>query len=135
MPEDDVHAVIPANDHSVRSDMTPPNGRPPSAARRATNRRRTRRELATALPSLAEVTTYTLLGAAIASTVFVVGGRPYWHVALVVLSALVIILLSALVSRRAVARADRPNSPTSEAEFSHPPPPTSNSRRGRRRRR
>jgi membrane protein implicated in regulation of membrane protease activity len=63
-----------------------------------------------------EVAVYTFLGAAIASAVFIVGERPYWHVALVAVAALVIVLLSALVSRR------------------HPPRISANSRHGRRRR-
>jgi membrane protein implicated in regulation of membrane protease activity len=63
-----------------------------------------------------EVAVYTFLGAAIASAVFIVGERPYWHVALVAVAALVIVLLSALVSRR------------------HPPRIPANSRHGRRRR-
>ena len=138
-PEDYLHTVEPANGHSGRSGtssiVTPPDGWPSGASTRATSRYRKRNDLVTGMPSVTEVTIYTLLGAAIASTVFVVGGRPYWHVAPVVWSALVIILLSALISRRAATRAERPENPTSEVDVGNTPTPSANSRRGRRRRR
>lgn len=69
---------------------------------------------------MTEVAVYTFLGAGIASAVFIVGERPYWYVAVVALAALVIVLLSALISRRNPRRL-----PTN---FS------ANSRHGRRRR-
>lgn len=82
----------------------------------ATDRHQTRNEGAKVVPSVTEVAVYTFLGAGIASAVFIVGERPYWHVALVGLAALAIVLLSALVSRR------------------NPPRLSANSRHGRRRR-
>jgi hypothetical protein len=52
------------------------------------------------LPSVTEITSYTLFGAAVASGVFVVGGRPIWHVGFVLAAAVVIILILAVVSSR-----------------------------------
>jgi hypothetical protein len=67
---------------------------------RATDHHQTRNEAAKVVPSVTEVAVYTFLGAGIASAVFIVGERPYWYVAVVALAALVIVLLSALISRR-----------------------------------
>jgi hypothetical protein len=83
---------------------------------RATDNHQTRNEGTKVVPSVTEVAVYTFLGAGIASAVFILGDRPYWHVALVALAALVIVLLSALASRR------------------NPPRASANSRHGRRRR-
>jgi hypothetical protein len=85
------------------------------------------------VPSTTEVAVYTLLGAAIASAVFVVGGRPYWHVALVVLAALIIIVLSAMTSRR-MPGSERPGDAPSERPANTTPTPPNTARRGRRRR-
>lgn len=82
----------------------------------ATDHHQTRNEVAKVVPSVTEVAVYTFLGAGIASAVFIVGERPYWHVALVALAALVVVLLSALVAHR------------------NPPRASANSRHGRRRR-
>jgi membrane protein implicated in regulation of membrane protease activity len=83
---------------------------------------------------MTEVAGYTLLGAAIASTIFVVGGRPIWHVALVGLAALIIIVLSAVISHR-VARPHRPDLGTNTRDAGITATPSATSRRGRRRRR
>ncbi len=90
----------PASRHlsDTASIVPPPTERPSSEFRRGAE---LRRDIGAVLPSTTEVTIYTLLGAAIASTVFVVGGRPVWHVGLVVLTALIIIAVSALISHRA----------------------------------
>ena len=90
-------------------------------------------EIARIVPSTTEVAIYTLLAAAIASAVFILGGRPYWHVALVVLAAFIIIVLSAVISRR-TPNSDRPGSPASAADVPSPPTSAADSRRGRRRR-
>ncbi|HSJ60312.1 MAG TPA: hypothetical protein VK895_03705 [Jiangellaceae bacterium] len=87
---------------------------------RATDHQQTRNEGAKVVPSVTEVAVYTFLGAGIASAVFIVGERPYWYVAVVALAALVIVLLTALISRQNPRRL-----PTN---FS------ANSRHGRRRR-
>jgi hypothetical protein len=99
----------------------------------ATPQRRSADDAAGIVPSTTEITVYTLLGAAIASAVFVVGGRPYWHVALVAVAALIIILLSAITSRRTPG-SERPSDAPGETRVSATPTPSGTARRGRRRR-
>lgn len=81
------------------------------APTRASDQHQAHNEGGKIVPSVTEVAVYTFLGAGIASAVFIVGERPYWHVALVALAALVIVLVSALVSRRNPTRASSDSRP------------------------
>jgi hypothetical protein len=98
----------PASPPQASPQTGPPPASPPRpdpaapATDRPTGRRARRRGLGArpTLPSVTEITFYTLFGAAVASGVFVVGGRPIWHVGFALAAAVVIILLLAIVSSR-----------------------------------
>lgn len=137
-PEDhDRYPFEPADGYSGHSDTAsigaPANTWPTADMTQAIPQRRSAHDAAGIVPSTTEVAVYTLLGAAVASAVFVVGGRPYWHVALVAVAALIIILLSAITSRRTPG-SERPSDAPGEPQASTTPTPTGTARRGRRRR-
>lgn len=71
---------------------------------------------------------YTVLAAGVAGAVFIAGGRPVWHVAVVGLSAALIIVVLAVISRRAgrpvpteeVTRSEPSGTPDVPARVSEP---------------
>lgn len=72
---------------------------------------------------MAEVTVYTVLAAGVASAVFVAGGRPLWHVGLVLAGAAAVVGILAVVARG--SGRPTPVEPTEarvEMEADRPPP-------------
>jgi hypothetical protein len=70
-----------------------------------------------------EIGVYTVLAAGVGSAVFVAGGRPVWHIALLGASAALFIVVLAVISRRAGRPVPVDTTPPAESDAQSDVPP------------